>query len=113
MIAAICLIWISLAAAAAREPAAAAALSQAEVDAALAFTASQLQRAVEDFPPGGGTLPGRHTNPDGSWPAVDPTNWVAGASRAGAAGSHLLHPPPVHALPPNVKTGAGSPAIRC
>lgn len=84
MRAAIFAIAISLAAcaAAARPPAVAASagpLQAADVDAALAFAALQLQRAVEDFPPGSGTFPGRNTNPDGSWPAVEATNWVAGA----------------------------------
>ncbi|PSC67721.1 glucuronyl hydrolase [Micractinium conductrix] len=47
------------------------------LDKVLSFAAQQLKATRKAFPPGD-AFPGRATLPDGSWPEVDRTDWVAG-----------------------------------
>ena len=88
------------------------------LDKVLSFAAQQLKATRKAFPPGD-AFPGRATLPDGSWPEVDRTDWVAGGRGRGGAGrragwkvkqrghrpgaappgSHRQSPPP-HTHPP-------------
>ena len=50
-----------------------------ELGPVLDFAGQQLRQTLKDFPAGSELFPGRETQPDGRWPAVEDTNWVSGA----------------------------------